>query len=105
MQVAIRAVMAGPKAVPSKQADVSLSSKARTAKSPQTGLVRARSASIAAAPPMAEGAAAGQGGRPIRNRTAPSALNDFVQIVRVKSPAVPVCDTCKVKPATHWGEI
>ncbi len=68
---------------------------------PQIGLSsKARSASVAAAPPTGGGAAS-VGGRPVRMRQTPSALNDFEHQagVKIPIPAGKMCDTCKVKPA------
>ena len=68
----------------------------------QTGLSRARSASVAAAPPTAlSGGAAG--GRPVRVRHAPSNLNVYEHQagVKVSVPKGKMCDTCKVKPALY----
>ena len=95
-----------------KQADSR--SRVGTAKGQQIGLgSRAISASVAAAFPSMGGASA-VGGRPVRMRQTPSALNDFEHqatsftpalhcarraSVKILIPAGKMCDTCKVKPA------
>jgi hypothetical protein len=78
-------------------------SKVSTGKGQQIGLgSRAKSASVAAAFPSVECASA-VGGRPVRMRQTPSALNDFEHQagVKITIPAGKMCDTCKVKPAAY----
>ncbi len=104
----VRAVIRGPQFGPVRAVSIATGSagpagkqsdrRIGTAKGPRIEQgIRARSASVAST----VGGAAAVGGRPIRMRQMPSALNDFEHQagVKVVVPTGKMCDTCKVKPA------